>query len=151
MKKQIITILLALVTAAGQGQKVVLHMAGNKTFECTVSQLDSIIFEDDGFIIVDEHEWVDLGLPSGTLWATCNVGANSPEEYGDYFAWGETEPKKNTDGTLTNGAGTQRTGLRSIALTANPARWIIRRSFCLRTMLRLQIGAASGRCQATTR
>ena len=40
-----------------------------------------------------EHEYVDLGLPSGTLWATCNVGANSPEEYGDYFAWGETEPK----------------------------------------------------------
>ena len=34
---------------------------------------------------------VDLGLPSGTLWATCNIGANSPEEYGDYFAWGETE------------------------------------------------------------
>ena len=40
-----------------------------------------------------DHEWVDLGLPSGTLWATCNVGANSPEEYGDYFAWGETEAK----------------------------------------------------------
>ena len=39
------------------------------------------------------HEYVDLGLPSGTLWATCNVGANSPEEYGDYFAWGETTPK----------------------------------------------------------
>ena len=43
----------------------------------------------------DGHEWVDLGLPSGTLWATCNVGANSPEEYGDYFAWGETQPKEN--------------------------------------------------------
>ena len=41
----------------------------------------------------DEHEWVDLGLPSGTLWATCNVGADNPEDYGDYFAWGETEPK----------------------------------------------------------
>lgn len=40
-----------------------------------------------------EHEWVDLGLPSGTLWATCNIGASSPEEYGDHFAWGETEPK----------------------------------------------------------
>ncbi|MBQ3709450.1 MAG: hypothetical protein II887_01965 [Bacteroidales bacterium] len=40
-----------------------------------------------------EHEYVDLGLPSGTLWATCNVGANAPEEYGDYFAWGETTPK----------------------------------------------------------
>lgn len=37
--------------------------------------------------------FVDLGLPSGTLWAKCNVGANAPEEYGDYFAWGETEPK----------------------------------------------------------
>ena len=42
----------------------------------------------------DEHEYVDLGLPTGTLWATCNVGANVPEEYGDYFAWGETEPKE---------------------------------------------------------
>ncbi len=42
----------------------------------------------------NEHEWVDLGLPSGTLWATCNIGASSPEDYGDYFAWGETEPKE---------------------------------------------------------
>ena len=39
------------------------------------------------------HEYVDLGLPSGLKWATCNVGAEKPEEYGDYFAWGETEPK----------------------------------------------------------
>lgn len=40
-----------------------------------------------------DHDYVDLGLPSGTLWATCNVGAKSPEEFGDYFAWGETTPK----------------------------------------------------------
>ena len=39
------------------------------------------------------HYYVDLGLPSGTLWATCNVGAVNPTDYGDYFAWGETEPK----------------------------------------------------------
>ena len=39
------------------------------------------------------HEWVDLGLPSGTKWATMNVGAESPEDYGDHFAWGETQPK----------------------------------------------------------
>ena len=39
------------------------------------------------------HDYVDLGLPSGTLWATCNVGAYSSERYGDYFAWGETQPK----------------------------------------------------------
>lgn len=40
------------------------------------------------------HEYVDLGLPSGLKWATCNVGATTPEEYGDYFAWGEVEPKE---------------------------------------------------------
>jgi len=40
-----------------------------------------------------DHEYVDLGLPSGLLWATCNVGADNPEDYGDYFAWGETQPK----------------------------------------------------------
>lgn len=39
------------------------------------------------------HDWVDLGLPSGLLWATCNVGSTTPEGYGDYFAWGETAPK----------------------------------------------------------
>ena len=38
----------------------------------------------------NRHEFVDLGLPSGTLWATCNVGATSPEQAGLYFAWGET-------------------------------------------------------------
>ncbi|MBQ9559034.1 MAG: Ig-like domain-containing protein, partial [Bacteroidaceae bacterium] len=40
------------------------------------------------------HEYVDLGLPSGTLWATCNIGATNPENYGDYFAWGETSGYK---------------------------------------------------------
>ena len=41
--------------------------------------------------------YVDLGLPSGTKWATCNIGATSPEGYGEYFAWGETSPKSNYD------------------------------------------------------
>ena len=41
-----------------------------------------------------DHEWVDLGLPSGTRWATMNIGASTPEGYGDYFAWGETAPKQ---------------------------------------------------------
>ena len=43
--------------------------------------------------IPDGVEAVDLGLPSGLKWATFNVGATAPEEYGDYLAWGETEPK----------------------------------------------------------
>ena len=103
MKRNSLTLLLA---AAGmllagvqttKAQKIVLHMAGNQTFECSISQLDSITFVGEDLIIEEEHEWVDLGLPSGTLWATCNVGANSPEEYGDYFAWGETKPKSNYD------------------------------------------------------
>lgn len=47
----------------------------------------------------ESHEWVDLGLPSGTLWATMNIGASSPEECGDHFAWGETTPKNVYDWT----------------------------------------------------
>lgn len=43
---------------------------------------------------IPSHEAIDLGLPSGTLWASCNMGATAPEEYGDYYAWGETETKK---------------------------------------------------------
>lgn len=42
----------------------------------------------------DAHEYVDLGLPSGTLWATCNLGAQRPEDYGYYYAWGELAPKE---------------------------------------------------------
>ena len=41
------------------------------------------------------HTWVDLGLPSGTVWATCNIGATNPEDYGNYYAWGETTTKTN--------------------------------------------------------
>ena len=46
---------------------------------------------------VDGHDYVDLGLPSGTLWATCNVGATTCEGYGVYFAWGETTVYKGWD------------------------------------------------------
>lgn len=42
---------------------------------------------------INGHEYVDLGLPSGLKWATCNIGAESPEEDGDSFAWGEISPK----------------------------------------------------------
>ena len=42
---------------------------------------------------INGYKWVDLGLPSGLKWATCNVGASKPEDYGNYYAWGETETK----------------------------------------------------------
>lgn len=58
------------------------------------------------------HEWVDLGLPSGTKWATCNIGANSSENHGEFFAWGETtnildkkSPKNNTRDKWMSGIG----------------------------------------------
>lgn len=44
-------------------------------------------------LTTEDDRWVDLGLPSGILWAKYNVGATSPEEYGSYYAWGETEEK----------------------------------------------------------
>lgn len=47
--------------------------------------------------MINGHEWVDLGLPSGLKWATCNVGASSPSDYGDYYAWGETATKSSYD------------------------------------------------------
>ena len=43
--------------------------------------------------MINGHQYVDLGLSSGLKWATCNVGADNPEEYGNYYAWGETETK----------------------------------------------------------
>ncbi len=47
---------------------------------------------------VGADPYVDLGLPTGTLWAKCNVGATTPEEAGDLFAWGETTPMKSPYG-----------------------------------------------------
>ena len=44
-------------------------------------------------VTINGHKFVDLGLPSGTLWAETNIGASTPYEDGDYFAWAETKPK----------------------------------------------------------
>lgn len=45
------------------------------------------------------HDWVDLGLTSGTRWATCNIGAADPTKIGDYFSWGETKAKETYSGS----------------------------------------------------
>ncbi len=49
--------------------------------------------DDTDIIVINGHKFVDLGLPSGLLWAETNIGAESATDYGNYFAWGETEPK----------------------------------------------------------
>ena len=56
---------------------------------------NQVVFTTSKVLLENGHEYVDLGL--SVKWATCNVGASKPEEYGDYFAWGETQPKSNYD------------------------------------------------------
>lgn len=50
---------------------------------------------DSSYGLIDEHSFIDLGLPSGTRWATTNLGASISDEYGQYYAWGETNTKEN--------------------------------------------------------
>lgn len=66
-------------------------VSGNGTGNSTISS------NNDNTGTYNGHEWVNLGLPSGTLWATCNIGATSPEDYGNYYAWGETYTKSTYD------------------------------------------------------
>ncbi|MEE1004818.1 MAG: Ig-like domain-containing protein [Bacteroidaceae bacterium] len=95
MKVRSVLAVLLLLTGlqSALAQTLKLYMSDKQVVEYSVEKVDSLVFSDGAGDTAETHEWVDLGLPSGTLWATCNVGANSPEEYGDYFAWGETEPK----------------------------------------------------------
>ncbi len=105
MKKLFLSILCAVCVWAVNAQTTYLRISqfdGTIT-KVAVSAIDSIDFvTEDAEQTPDEpttpnfngHAYVDLGLPSGTLWATCNVGATQPEEYGDYFAWGETTTKE---------------------------------------------------------
>ena len=70
-------------------QKMIVTKSDDTKVEFDITEVKEVAFEEEA----DAHEWVDLGLPSGTLWATCNIGAESPEQVGDYFAWGEIETK----------------------------------------------------------
>ncbi len=67
-----------------------------KVEQDTVYVHDTVYVEVPSTESPDEiHEYVDLGL--SVKWATCNIGATKPEEYGDYFAWGEVEPRQYYD------------------------------------------------------
>ena len=70
-------------------------LTANTTYYVRAYAKDSVgvTYGNEVSFITNNYDYVDLGLPSGTLWATCNVGAVAPEDYGDYFAWGEIEPK----------------------------------------------------------
>ncbi|MBO5685046.1 MAG: hypothetical protein J6R73_00480 [Alistipes sp.] len=70
------------------------------------------------------HQWVDLGLPSGTKWATCNVGATATEHHGNFFAWGEVTPITDKDSQKNKTSGRWMSGIAgSAAYDAATAYW----------------------------
>jgi hypothetical protein len=87
MKKLFMAVISFMMTISASAQFYIYCSDGN------VIKVDSIsmIAPEENVGSHNGHEYVDLGL--SVKWATCNVGATKPEEYGDYFAWGETQPK----------------------------------------------------------
>ncbi len=112
--KRIYTIIIMAVLIMGlYAQKdLLIHTNDGKVYKEKISRIDSINIAESvesGSTESNGHEYVDLGLPSGTLWATCNVGAEHPYEVGDPFAWGETATKE--EFTSENYTYTGTTGL----------------------------------------
>lgn len=127
MKKQTLWTIIAAfcIVLSVQAQDImVIEMNDNNIYEYNVKDIGDVLFLSIGDVprdsiayhnCPDEHHphLIDLGLPSGTKWACCNVGASVPEEYGGYYAWGETEEKDiyndvtyiYSSGTDTNGDG----------------------------------------------
>ncbi len=79
------------LSATAQERTMKVYKNGEVTHSILISDIDSVKIESNS---INGHEYVDLGLPSGLKWATCNVGADTPEGYGDYFSWGETTTKE---------------------------------------------------------
>lgn len=91
MKKRILLFIIAVMVASffSWTQNVmVIKMKDNSVHILNVDEIRQVVNQD-----CPEAEAIDLGLPSGTKWASWNIGASSPEEYGGYYAWGETEEK----------------------------------------------------------
>lgn len=98
-------------SASGTGRSIPVDSSGSGTLSTRASESQTLTMtaglvdgagetiDDTSLTVQLENElptsgqWVDLGLPSGILWAAWNVGASRPEEYGGYYAWGETEEK----------------------------------------------------------
>ena len=81
-------------TAAIQHSDITDSLRMDSLVRCSISRaslMDTVAPDYSESVYLGEHEYVDLGL--SVKWATCNVGADRPEDYGDYFAWGETRTK----------------------------------------------------------
>ena len=82
MKRTLLLIALAMLGMSGGAQTVNVHRTDGTVLNILVSVVSCIDFTAPAA--------VELGLPSGTKWANMNVGAEQPEDYGLYFAWGES-------------------------------------------------------------
>ncbi len=92
MKKTIISIVAVFAAITMSAQTVNVHFKNGQTIRFNSSNVDHVDFSEKApDPTVSAGAVVDLGL--SVYWCSCNVGAESPEEYGDYFAWGETKPK----------------------------------------------------------
>lgn len=74
------------------------YITGSQRKFPNVSLADKVRYNPGAVFNANGYEYVDLGLPSGILWAKCNVGANSETESGNYYAWGETGIKDSYSG-----------------------------------------------------
>lgn len=101
MKLILLAVVAMLCGSNINAQSLKIYKNDGTTISVPYSELDRIeaVAEEEQV----SHEFVDLGL--SVKWATCNIGAESPEEYGDFFAWGEIAPKDSYDGnnSVTNG------------------------------------------------
>ncbi len=94
MKKTILSFVALCVGVFAMAQtSFYVYNSDGTTVEFVVAKVDSISFVNPTTGTANGYDWVDLGLPSGTKWATCNIGANNPWDSGNYYAWGETTTK----------------------------------------------------------
>ncbi len=101
--RKIFTLLCSVAFAAhctyvsAQQTKMLVHLNSGRVAEFSIDEIDSVTFavqnQDDHSKVINGHKFIDLGLPSGVLWAETNLGAATAAADGEYYAWGETEPK----------------------------------------------------------
>lgn len=130
--------ILRLVPALGDFYDSLFHYAQTDSTsddEDDATKYDSTVKPKDNEI-VNGHECVDLGLPSGLKWATCNVGANSAEECGNYYGWGEVKIKSAYKEDLCKSLDYCSDISDNVYYDASKAEWVLVGDFRLRMNIR---------------
>ena len=91
-----VTIIISLLHDYGEGKDVLMEIGKRTPKDGLLNGCVYSLAFIESLCIDDNHPHIiDLGLPSGTKWSCCNVGANSPKDYGGYYSWGEIHEKEN--------------------------------------------------------